>query len=251
MRRSITEKSTNWHFNIDRKQLTIPMRSVFFLLLCTLFTWTAIAQVPPTKHPDTSESGWKPLFNESLSDANYPEGVWSYEDAVLTATEDQAIWTQKVYDNFILDLEFKTAEGTNSGVIVYASETENWIPNSVEIQIADDYAEQWANSPRTWQNGAIFGRLAAKKSNVKKPGQWNHYTITCRDKMIWIMLNGEMITEINMDDWTSATTNPDGSEIPSWLNKPLAELPTKGYIGLQGKHAGAPVWFRNMKIREL
>jgi hypothetical protein len=31
---------------------------------------------------------------------------------------------------------------------------------------------------------------------------------------------------------------PDGSEIPSWLSTPFAELPTHGNIGLQGKHAG-------------
>jgi len=31
----------------------------------------------------------------------------------------------------------------------------------------------------------------------------------------------------------------------------VAELETKGYIGFQGKHAGAPVWFRNIKIKTL
>lgn len=227
------------------------MKSAILTMLYVASFTALVAQVPPANHPDTSTSGWHSLFNEDLSDADYPPGVWTFDDGVLTASEDQTIWTRREYDNFILDLEFKTAEGTNSGVIVYATDTGNWIPNSVEIQIADDHAEQWATSPRTWQNGAIFGRLAADQSNVKKPGEWNHYTITCQDKMIWVMLNGEMITEMNMDEWTSATTNPDGSEIPAWLSKPLAELPTRGYIGLQGKHAGAPVWFRNMKIREL
>jgi hypothetical protein len=28
-------------------------------------------------------------------------------------------------------------------------------------------------------------------------------------------------------------------------------LPTRGFIGLQGKHAGAPIYFRNIKIKEL
>ena len=36
------------------------------------------------------------------------------------------------YDNFVLDLEFKTESGTNSGVIVYCSDRRNWIPNSLE-----------------------------------------------------------------------------------------------------------------------
>ncbi len=200
-------------------------------------------------HPNTEN--WPDLFEADLSNAIFPEGVWTVEDGVLTASEDQAIWTKKDHDNFILDLEFKTAPGTNSGVIVYCSDMKNWIPNSVEIQIADDFAEKWSKAPDTWHCGAIFGHLAPSKSVVKKPGQWNRFTIRCRDQKIDVALNGQRITSMDMSLWTSAKTNPDGSEIPSWLSKPLSELPTKGKIGLQGKHAGAPIWFRNIKIREL
>lgn len=209
------------------------------------------AQVPPGEHPKTTGSDWKDLFNKDLSNASYPEGVWKFENGILTATEDKEIWTNRIYDNFIIDLEFQTAPGTNSGVIVYCSDTSNWIPNSVEIQIADDHDKQWAGSPATWQAAAIFGRLAADKSMVKKPGEWNKFTITCKDQNIWVMLNGETVTKMDMSKWTDAKRNPDGSEIPSWLNKPLADLPTKGYIGLQGKHAGAPIYFRNIRIKEI
>jgi hypothetical protein len=86
---------------------------------------------------------------------------------------------------------------------------------------------------------------------VKKPGEWNHMTITCRGPKIDVVLNGEAVASIDMRQWTSPTHNPDGSEIPKWLNKPLAELPTKGRIGFQGKHGSAPIWFRNILIREL
>lgn len=205
--------------------------------------------VPPKAHPSVSQ--WQDLFAADLSNATFPEGVWTFEDGVLTASEDQVIWTQKDYDNFIIDLEFKTEDGTNSGVIVYCNNMQNWIPNSVEIQIADDFAEKWAKSPKTWHCGAIFGHLAPSKSMVKKPGQWNRFTITCKNKMVYVLLNGQMVAEMNMDLWTSATKNPDGSDIPSWLSTPFAELPTHGHIGLQGKHAGAPIFFRNIKIKEL
>jgi hypothetical protein len=205
--------------------------------------------VPPKAHPNISQ--WQDLFAADLSNATYPDGVWTFEDGVLTASEDQVIWTKKDYDNFIIDLEFKTEDGTNSGVIVYCTNMENWIPNSVEVQIADDFSEKWSKSPKTWQCGAIFGHLPASKSMVKKPGQWNRFTVTCKDKMIYVMLNGLMVTEMNMDLWTSATKNPDGTDIPSWLSTPFAELPTHGNVGLQGKHAGAPIFFRNMKIKEL
>jgi hypothetical protein len=205
--------------------------------------------VPPKAHPDVSQ--WQDLFAADLSNATFPKGIWTFEDGVLTASEDQVIWSKKDYDNFIIDLEFKTEDGTNSGVIVYCTNMDNWIPNSVEVQIADDFAEKWAKSPKTWHCGAIFGHLAPTKSMVKKPGQWNRFTVTCKDKMVYAMLNGLMVTEMNMALWTSATKNPDGTDIPSWLSTPFAELPTHGNVGLQGKHAGAPIYFRNIKIEEL
>ncbi len=204
------------------------------------------AQAPP--HPDAS--GWPELFAADLANAEFTPGVWTFEDGVLTATEDRAIWTDRDYENFTLDLEFMTAPGTNSGVIVFCSDTANWIPNSVEIQIADDYAEEWAKRPATWHCGAIFGHLAPTRSAVKPPGEWNRYTISCMGPRISVALNGEKVTEMDMTLWTSAETNPDGTEIPRWLSKPKAELPTRGRIGLQGKHAGAPIYFRNIRIDE-
>ena len=51
-----------------------------------------------------------------------------------------------------------------------------------------------------------------------------------------VVLNGKHVTSMDMSKWTSAKKNPDGSNIPGWLNKPKAELTTKGKIGLQGKH---------------
>ena len=225
--------------------------SLFALVFGTIFLAACAPPkepVAPPAHPDVS--GWPNLFADDLSNAEFPAGVWTVADGVLTASEDQAIWTARDYENFTLDLEFRTAPGTNSGVIVYASDTKDWIPNSVEIQIADDFAEEWAKEPATWHCGAIFGHLAPTKSVVKKPGEWNRYTITCLGKRITVVLNGEKVTEMDMSLWTSAKTNPDGSEIPAWLSRPFAELATKGRIGLQGKHAGAPIFFRNIKIKE-
>ncbi|MDW8078582.1 MAG: DUF1080 domain-containing protein [Thermoguttaceae bacterium] len=204
---------------------------------------------PPPLEPDTS--GWKDLFAPDLSDAIYPAGVWRWENGVLTADEDQAIWTKRTYKNFILSIEFKNAEASNSGVIVYCNDLKNWIPNSIEIQICDDFSEKWSKMPPTWHCGAIFGRLAPKKSMVRKPGEWNRMVIKCVGPMIYVVLNGELVTEMDMRKWTSAKVNPDGSSIPPWLSRPAAELPQEGHIGLQGKHYTAPIYFRNLKILEL
>jgi len=221
------------------------------LTLC--FAWVVTARADdaasPRSHPDSA--GWENLFAGDLSNAVFPKGVWYFKNGELTATEDQNLWTEKEYGNCVIDLEFKNASGTNSGVIVYSSDLKNWIPNSIEIQIADDYAPRWANSPKSWHCAAIFGHEAPKKSAVKRPGQWNRMTITCKGPAISVVLNGEHVTEIDMRQWTSAKKNPDGSDIPPWLSRPLAELPTKGHIGLQGKHGGVPIFFRNLKVRSL
>ena len=219
-----------------------------FLIIC-LNTYCQGSDVPPKTHPDTK--GWSDLIKTDLSDAEFPAGVWTYENGVLTASKDECIWTKKEYGNCIIDLEFKNAESTNSGVIVYCTDMKNWIPHSVEIQILDDYGQKWKDAAKTWQCAAIFGHLAPSKQVVKRAGEWNHYTITCKGQMIWVMLNGELVTTMNMALWTSATKNPDGTEIPSWLSTPFAQLATHGRIGLQGKHADATIFFRNMKIKEL
>lgn len=185
-----------------------------------------------------------------MSDA--PLGVWSMDrEGIFTASEDQAIWSKRMFEDYILDLEFRNEKGTNSGVVVHCTDKDEWIPNSLEIQIADDHDAKWADSPKTWQCGAVFGRLAATESIVKEPGEWNRYTIVCQDRMIHVMLNGAWVTHMNMDKWIDPKVNPDGTEIPEWLSKPAAYLPAKGYIGLQGKHADASIFFRNVKIKSL
>ena len=224
--------------------------SLFFITF-SLMNVFAFAQRDFDKHPNTSGKGWVNMFNDSLTNAIYPPGVWSITDGVMTATKDEAIWSEKEYDDFILDLEFKNAPGTNSGVIVHATETKEWIPHSVEIQIADDYSEQWSKAAPYWQCAAVFGHQPVTKRTVKPAGEWNHFSITCKGKKIWIVLNGELVNECDMGLFTSAKTNPDGTEVPSWLPNPMASLPLHGRIGFQGKHAGAPIYFRNIKIKEL
>ncbi|MFW5973328.1 MAG: 3-keto-disaccharide hydrolase [Bacteroidota bacterium] len=208
------------------------------------------AQPAEEGHPDTSGDAWSELFAPDLSNAIYSPDVWSVDDGVLTAAEDQEIWTEETYGDFVLDLEFKTAPGTNSGVILFA-DIDDWVPHSIEVQIADDFHETWANAPATWQAGAIFGHVPPDTSVVRPPGEWNRMTISSRNRHVSVVLNGEKVSEMEMDRWQSASTNPDGSEIPSWLRVPKAELPAHGHIGLQGKHGDAPIWFRNLRIRDL
>ena len=199
----------------------------------------------------TSTRDGKLLFGEDFSLADYEEGSWVVKEDLLVALEDKVVWAPGTYENFQLEFEFMNETGTNSGIIVYCTDQENWIPNSVEIQIADDYGK-WESERKDYQCGAIFGHLPANEQKVVLlPGEWNKMKVTCKGKLIEVELNGKKVTTMDMSEWTSGTTNPDGSEIPSWLPTPFAQLPTSGSIGFQGKHGDSSITFRNVRIRDL
>ena len=232
------------------RRLTLTHILTGFIVLLFSFQ-LSFGQQPNYIHPDTKAAGWSRLFGPNLSGGIYPKGIWKDSSGIITASQDETLWSEKAYDDFILDLEFMTAPGTNSGVIVHASDMKNWIPHSIEIQIADDYSEEWGKAAPSWQCAAVFGHQPASKRTVKKPGEWNHYTITCKGKMIWIALNGELVNSFDMNKYNSAKKNPDGTEVPAWLSNPPSELALHGHIGFQGKHAGAPIFFRNILIKPL
>jgi len=221
----------------------------FLTVLLFMLSCSGEMDVPPQNHPDSGT--WNDLFSEGLLNALYQKESWSFVNGILIPSEDTEIWTTISYDNFIMDLEFNLDSGTNSGVVVYCSHIDDWIPNSVEVQIADDSSRNAETTPGKDWCGAIYGHLAPVKKMVREPGSWNRITITCLDHMIYVLLNGEEVTQLDMRLYTSSRINPDGSEIPSWLNKPLSELPTRGHIGFQGLHGGVPIRFRNIKVLEL
>jgi hypothetical protein len=212
----------------------------------TVITLLFLLAISCYRQPD-----WKPLFNENLSNAMDENEVWHYVGDVLTASEDACIFTQVEYENFVVDLEFKNEKGTNSGVIVYCTDRANWIPYSVEVQIADDYYFMNKDWVPNYMCGGVFGHLPPSSTLVKKAGEWNHMKIRCEGQQLTIELNGKVSAEMDMSLWTDGNKNPDGSDIPAWLPTPFAELPTKGYIGLQGKHGEASIFFRNVKIATL
>jgi hypothetical protein len=197
------------------------------------------------------ESTKKNLFTKDLSNADYDKTVWSVDNkGVFSASADKTLWTDAEYENFELSLEFKTDNCTNSGVIIYCTDKAKWVPNAVEIQIADDYCSHFNTYPGSWMCGAVFGHLAPSKLYVvKKPGVWNKMKITAKGKHILVELNGLKVADMDMNLWTSGKINPDGTDIPTWMPKPFSELPTKGFIGFQGKHGESMIWFRNIQIK--
>ncbi|MEA3225975.1 MAG: DUF1080 domain-containing protein, partial [Planctomycetota bacterium] len=97
---------------------------------------------------------------------------------------------------------------------------------------------------------AVYDCLSPSKNANKKPGEWNHYVITCLDNKIYVNLNGEDIIDMDMDLWTEAGKNPDPPDGPGTKNKfryAYKDMAREGHIGFQ--YHGNPIWFKNLKIK--
>ena len=180
---------------------------------------------------------------------SFDSGVWARDlDGVITASKDAAIWSAADYENFALDFDYKLDPGANSGMIIYAADTANWIPGSIEVQLLDDDSPKWKKDSPFLKNSSLYGHLAPLATPARPAGEWNHMTVVAKGQDIKVVLNGVKTIDANISQWTSAKKNPDGSDIPPWLSVPWAEIPTRGRIGFQGRHGDARPYFRNVRI---
>lgn len=204
-------------------------------------------------HPDTTAKGWRNLLGagDLAKVADFKPGTWQRDGKDgITSTIDSALWFKGEFENFVLDFEYKLDPEANSGVIIYCSDVKNWIPNSIEVQLLDDFGSKWKNDPPRLKNGGLYGHIGPEKTAVKPAGEWNRMTVWANGKNVKVAVNDKLSVDVDISKYTSAKVNPDGTPIKPWLSKPLAELPTKGAIGLQGKHGGACPYFRNVRILE-
>ena len=193
-------------------------------------------------HPDTT--AWQNLFATDLSDALAP-GKWSFSNGELVAGDHDTLWTKESYADFILDLEFKVAKESNSGVFLRSGDIKN-VLKALEIQVHDS-----ADGSKYGMVAAIYDAMPPTKSMAKPVGEWNRFTITCKGSLVSVIFNGEEVIHADLNDWPEKGKNPDGT--PNKFPIALKDFARKGPIGLQGLHgkAQAPVWYRNMKIQVL
>ncbi len=184
-------------------------------------------------------SGWQPATN------------WTVEDGVIALKDrsdrqehnDNYLWTKEQYGDFILDLEFKVAQGTNSGVFLRTSDLKDPVYTGIEVQVTS------ARPDRPLSKNSIGGLydLVAAKANALNPDDWNRYTITCQGSQVSVKLNGQLVVDVDLDQWTEVGKNPDGT--PNKFTRALKDFARSGYIGLQDH--GSPVWYRNIRVKRL
>jgi sugar phosphate isomerase/epimerase len=184
-----------------------------------------------------------PLLTPDLSNAEFTAGSWTFKDGVLSAKGGGGdLWTKESYGDFVLSLEFRCGEKTNSGVFLRCSDIVNWLHSAIEVQIL-----QGDEPDSKHVVGAIFDCLAPTRQLPIKPGEWNQYVITAKGPKIKVRLNDEDVVDMNLDDWTTAGKNPDGT--PNKFQKAYKDMARSGRIGLQDH--GDPIEFRNLLIEKL
>lgn len=192
---------------------------------------------------------FRPLFNgRDLSgwvNVNTSPDTWKARDDVLVCSGHPigVLRTERQYENFILQLEWKHLEaGGNSGTFIWSEGVPpegKRLPRGVEIQILElDWSVQH-NATDAYVHGEIFGtagletvpdnprgkRSKSWEKRCKGRGQWNKYTIVCVDGVIKLSVNGKFVNGVSMS--------------------PVK----KGYICLESE--GAEIHFRNIRILEL
>ena len=222
-------------------------RSFAVLLIFAVITTLINSCIANRPHPNTNGSGWRDLFNEDFSNAVFKPGSWEIKTGrVIEAMHDELFWTKEQYGDFILDLEFKFGPDANSGVLLRTGDLVDWIQTGIEVQVRDSHDQTEFNK---YECGAIFDILEPSKKAVKQAGEWNRFTITMKASKIRVVLNGVKVLDMNLNDWTEAHKNPDGTK--NKFRTAYKDMPRRGHIGFQGLHGGAKIWYRNIRIKPL
>ena len=184
------------------------------------------------------------LFNgKDLSGWQDPQGKapkWSVAEGALVREKGSGnIWTKERFGDFELDLEVQTAG--NSGVFIRTDNLKDPVQTGIEVQIDNP-----SDKPGKHSLGAIYD-LVAPKGNPARKGEWMRVVITARDNLLTVKLNGQSINEMDLDQWSEAGKNPDGTK--NKYKRALKDFAREGHIGFQDH--GAAVMYRNIKIRPL
>ncbi len=214
----------------------------------------SMTDVPTESHPDTA--GWDRLFASDFSNAILDTtDSWTWEDGVLLANDRSTVWTDDSYGDFVLDFEVKAPDGTNSGVF-FRTEDRNDILSALELQMfnppgPDEEADEAHRYGGKNSMGAMYDLKGPSGGSARPAGEWNRFTVTARDSMIYVVLNGDQIHEMNLNEWTEPGMTPDGEEHK--FDRALMNQAESGPIGIQGIHSenGVSVEYRNLKIRRL
>lgn len=201
---------------------------------------------------------WRSLGGSDFTNVNCHADTWTWtaEGATCTGQPVGVIRSVRPYTNFELVVQWRhLRSGGNSGVFVWATpealsnlKPGQLPPGGIEVQILDHgYSQEYEKSTGKkpdWftTNGDVFpvgkstmkpfppaapnGQRAFPRKNLSRGvGEWNHYYVRCINGEVRLWVNGEEVS--------------GGHECK----------PSTGFLCLESE--GAPIEFKNLRIREL
>ena len=154
---------------------------------------------------------------------SYGEKGWQRYSAYL--------WTDRKYENFILDLEYSYPAEGNSGVFFRVADLADPVSNGIEAQILDSSQHEGEMSHH--DHGGIISAIGASKNMSRAPGEWNRMIVTARGHHLEVALNGHKIIDLKLDE------------------SAVKDRPLEGHIGLQDHGEPHNLRFRNIWLKEL
>ncbi|MBV8879297.1 MAG: DUF1080 domain-containing protein [Planctomycetaceae bacterium] len=191
------------------------------------------------------KDGWILLFDGKTPDGWQNLKPANVEDGCLNPFKsgNYVTYAKDQYADFVLACDFKLSKGCNSGVFVRTGDAKDPVQSGIEIQVFDSKTDK----PSKHDCGAIYDLVPPSKNAVKPVGEWNHLEITCDKNKISVVLNGEAVSSIDLDQFTEAGKCPDGSK--NKFTKALKDFPREGLLGFQDH--GQPCWYKNVKLKKL
>jgi hypothetical protein len=210
------------------------MKHLFiFLLIASSFVGQA----------QSREKGWRNLFNgKDLSGWKVINGKAPYtvENGMIVGTSipdspNSFLATEELFGDFILELEFKMDDGTNSG-IQFRSE-----------------------SKPDFENGRVFGYQLDIDAT---PRQWagGIYDEARRQWLYPLEYNTVAKPAYKHNAWNTCRIEAIGTTLRTWLNgipcsNVVDDMTLRGFFALQvhsiskPEEAGKKVWFRDIRIK--
>jgi 3-keto-disaccharide hydrolase len=178
-----------------------------------------VSAPPPTPPGALAQIGSAPkpcATAPARSSAAAGASHWEVVDGLLMPCGEPTgyLTSDRSYKDFVLSIEFRCGDDTNSGVFVRSPQESG----GYEVQI-------WKQQPAGYNTGAIVGTAKTERDFRFKPDQWNRFEITAQGDHLVVVLNGETALDVH-----------DG------------KFP-EGQLRLQ--YQQFPIAFRNIKLRAL